>query len=115
MEFRLVAAASSAFDRRFRIELSCEYRRGLVAIGRTTGGPSAVADALTKTPLRRGMHVERTALLIGDSAIFSLQVERMIREANNPNRRAFRNGYELEPSVVPHLKTWVIWERRWAG
>ena len=74
-----------------------------------------MADALTKTPLRRGMHVERTALLIGDSAIFSLQVERMIREANNPNRRAFRNGYELEPSVVPHLKTWVIWERRWAG
>jgi hypothetical protein len=27
--------------------------------------------------------------------VFGLQVERVIRDANNPNRRAFRHGNEL--------------------
>jgi len=57
--------------------------------------PSAVADGLTKLLSGAASHVERTALLIGDSAVFGLQVERVIRESNNPNRRAFRNGQEL--------------------
>ena len=39
--------------------------------------------------------VERTAFLIGESAIFALQVERIIRSSNNPNRRAFREAAEL--------------------
>lgn len=57
--------------------------------------PSVVADGLTKLLSGAASHVERTALLIGDSAVFGLQVERVIRESNNPNRRAFRNGQEL--------------------
>ena len=57
--------------------------------------PKAVAEGLMKLLSGAAAHVERSALLIGESAVFGLQVERLIREANNPNRRAFRNGHEL--------------------
>lgn len=54
-----------------------------------------VAGKLSKLLAAAASHVERSAFLIGESAIFSLQVERVIRESNSPNRRAFRNGQEL--------------------
>ena len=57
--------------------------------------PAAVADGLMKLLSSAASHVERTAMLIGESAVFGLQVERLIRESNNPNRRAFHNGREL--------------------
>ena len=57
--------------------------------------PKNVADGLMKLLSGAASHVERSALLIGESAVFGLQVERLIREANNPNRRAFRHGHEL--------------------
>jgi len=38
--------------------------------------------------------VERTGFLIGESAIFSLQIERILRNSASPNRKAFR---EPEP------------------
>ncbi len=43
--------------------------------------------------------VERAAFLVGDSAVLSLQIERVLRNAANPNRRTFR---EIEP-----LKEWL--------
>lgn len=55
----------------------------------------AVAEGLIKLLTVAASHVERSAYLIGESAIFSMQVERVIRESNSPNRRAFRNGREL--------------------
>jgi hypothetical protein len=57
--------------------------------------PKTVAEGLMKLLSGAAAHVERSAMLIGESAVFGLQVERLIREANNPNRRAFRNGPEL--------------------
>jgi hypothetical protein len=57
--------------------------------------PPAVAQMLSQMLSGASSHVERTALLIGESAIFSLQVERVIRDAQNPNRRTFRNPREL--------------------
>ena len=57
--------------------------------------PKNVADGLMKLLSGAASHVERSAMLIGESAVFGLQVERLIREANNPNRRAFRHGPEL--------------------
>jgi len=57
--------------------------------------PPAVAEGLSKLLSGAASHVERSAFLIGESAVFGLQVERVIREANNPNRRAFRDGHEL--------------------
>lgn len=61
--------------------------------------PPAVAEALSKLLSGTGSHVERSAFLIGESAVFGLQVERVIRDANNPNRRAFHHG--------PELVTWL--------
>lgn len=57
--------------------------------------PPAVAEGLAKLLSGAASHVERSAFLIGESAVFGLQVERVIRDANNPNRRAFRHGPEL--------------------
>jgi hypothetical protein len=58
--------------------------------------PVAVADALIQLLSTASPRVERTAMLIGESATFALQVERVIRSANSDNRRAFRRGEELE-------------------
>jgi hypothetical protein len=52
--------------------------------------PPEVAQMLIQLLSGNASHVERTALLIGESATFALQVERVIRSSNNPNRRAFR-------------------------
>lgn len=55
-----------------------------------------VTESLIQLLSTSSPRVERTALLIGDSATFALQVERVIRSANNENRRVFRRAEELE-------------------
>ncbi len=40
--------------------------------------------------------VERTGFLIGESAIFALQIERILRNSANPNRKAFREAEPLK-------------------
>jgi hypothetical protein len=57
--------------------------------------PPAVIQALSQLLSGAGSHVVRSAFLIGESAVFGLQVERVIRDANHPDRRAFRNGRDL--------------------
>jgi hypothetical protein len=48
--------------------------------------------------------VERSALLLdAQSATFVLQVERMVREANHPGRRTFRDRAELRGWLAPLL------------
>jgi hypothetical protein len=88
-----------------------EFVKELTAIiGRIPGGkyigvvdlldahvfPVAVANGLIQLLSTASPRVERTAMLIGESATFALQVERVIRSANSENRRAFRRGEELE-------------------
>lgn len=58
--------------------------------------PVAVADGLIQLLSAASPRVERTAMLIGESATFALQVERVIRSANSDHRRAFRRADELE-------------------
>ena len=43
--------------------------------------------------------VERSAVVIGQSSVFGLQIERMFREAGNPGRRVFR--------TVEAIATWL--------
>jgi len=57
--------------------------------------PPAVIQALSQLLSGAGSHVMRSAFLIGESAVFGLQVERVIHDAKHPDRRAFRNGREL--------------------
>lgn len=54
-----------------------------------------VAEALTRMLSGVAAQVERSAMLIGESAIFAMQVERVIRNANSPNRRTFRDAGQL--------------------
>lgn len=58
--------------------------------------PVPVAETLIQLLSGMAPQVERTAFLIRDSALFALQVERVIRSSNNPNRRAFREADALK-------------------
>jgi len=57
--------------------------------------PVEVAQSLIQLLSAVADRVERTAFLIGESAIFSLQIERVLRNAANPNRKAFRDPAQL--------------------
>jgi len=58
--------------------------------------PVPVAETLIQLLSTMAPQVERTAFLIRESALFALQVERVIRSSNNPNRRAFREPEALQ-------------------
>jgi hypothetical protein len=54
--------------------------------------PPMVADRLTALLQRGNPHVERSAILLArEHATFNLQVERLVRESQNPARRTFRD------------------------
>jgi hypothetical protein len=72
---------------------------GVVDITHATLFPAPVAEALIQLLSRAAEQVERTAVLVGEGATFAMQVERIIRNAASPNRRAFR-------SVDP-LREWL--------
>lgn len=61
--------------------------------------PPEIAETLIQLLSQLSDRVERAAFLIGGSAVLALQIERVLRNAANPNRRTFR---EIEP-----LKEWL--------
>ncbi|HLM74340.1 MAG TPA: hypothetical protein VK459_16655 [Polyangiaceae bacterium] len=58
--------------------------------------PMDLAEQVATVMKTGNPRIERGAILVGESALFSLQVERVVREAGNPSRRAFRVRAELE-------------------
>jgi hypothetical protein len=54
-----------------------------------------VADSLLDAMRRDNPVLERSAILVSESALFGLQMERLVREAKNPNRRTFREEAEI--------------------
>jgi hypothetical protein len=58
-----------------------------------------VAERFSALMRNDNPRIERAAILVGVSAAFSLQLERMVRDARNPKRRAFR--------VVDELCAWM--------
>ena len=58
--------------------------------------PVPVAEALIQLLSAVSPQLERTAFLIRDSALFALQVERVIRSSNHPDRRVFREPGALQ-------------------
>ncbi len=58
-----------------------------------------VAERLLGVMKQTNERIERNGFFISDSAIFSLQSERIIREAGNPGRRTFRTRGALESWV----------------
>ena len=60
--------------------------------------PPSASDALLELLRQGNRHFSRSAILLApENAIFSLQVERLCREAGNPSRRTFR---EAEPFLA---------------
>jgi len=57
--------------------------------------PQEVVDAYVTT-MRNEPRLRRTGTLLNASPTMSLQIQRMIREANNPERKVFRVPDELE-------------------
>lgn len=68
---------------------------GVVDITRAELFPAPVAEALIHLLSRAAEQVDRTAVLIGENATFSLQVERIIRNSASPHRKAFRAAEPL--------------------
>jgi hypothetical protein len=54
-----------------------------------------VADRFTALMRNDNPRIERAGFIIGESAGLSLQLERMVRTAGNPMRRAFRSVEKL--------------------
>lgn len=105
VEVRLASPLTPEEVQQFARELQAVIGRirskyiGVVDLREAHVFPPAVADALIQLLSAASTRVERTAMLIGESATFALQVERVIRSASSENRRAFRNPDEL--------KTWL--------
>ena len=57
--------------------------------------PQPVTDRWTAIIQQENPAVERNAVLVGESAVFSMQVERILREAGSVNRRSFRAANDL--------------------
>jgi hypothetical protein len=58
--------------------------------------PTELADQIAAFMKRGSPRIERGGFLIGEGAIFSLQLERVVREAGSPSRRTFRVRGEIE-------------------
>ena len=58
--------------------------------------PQPVADAFLATMRNDNARLERTAVLVGQSATLGFQIQRMIMEANLPRRKMFHTAGELE-------------------
>jgi hypothetical protein len=66
--------------------------------------PPEAAAHFASTLKRDNPRIERSAFLIGaDQAVMGLQLERIIREAGNPNRRLFRSLDEAVAFLEPVL------------
>ena len=110
LEVRTTAPLSDAevdaFVKRFATLLT--EVKGLLAVGCDLRG-SPVLDGPTAARMmdllrRDNPRIERSALLVGsERPTLWLQVERMVRESNNPNRRAFRDPAEAEAFLAPVL------------
>ena len=58
--------------------------------------PPEVAEGYISIMRRDNEHLERSALLVGTSSLFGMQVERMAAVVNNPSRRVFREVAECQ-------------------
>lgn len=67
----------------------------LVDLVDATVFPQEVVDGYVAT-MRNEPRLRRTATLLAESPTLGLQIQRMLREANNPERRSFRDIAALE-------------------
>ena len=66
----------------------------LVDLVDATVFPQDVVEGYVTT-MKNEQRLVRTGTILNKSPTFGMQIQRMIREADNPNRRAFRDPNEL--------------------
>jgi hypothetical protein len=59
-----------------------------------------VANRVLETFKQDNPKIERSGILVSPSALFSIQLERLVAQANNPARRCFREAYELKTFLI---------------
>jgi hypothetical protein len=67
------------------------------------------AAQITAMMQRDNPLVERNAVLVGESALFSMQIERMLREAGPRSRRTFREAVPLKKWLKEVLTDDELW------
>src|SRR5262245_23197014 len=80
--------------------------------------PQDVVDAYVAT-MKNEPRLVRTATLLNQSPTLGMQIHRMIREANHPDRKVFRDPEELFPFLAEVLEEPararlkdLLWDRR---
>jgi hypothetical protein len=71
-----------------------------------------IADRMVMSFKTTNPRVDRAAILMGDGGVITLQAERIVREADNPQRRIFRSAPDaiawlsevLAPMEIARLK-----------
>lgn len=68
--------------------------------------PPDITEAFIQMMGRINPDLERSAVLINESAVLGMQAERAITEAGNPNRKSFREPWSLvewmSDALTPH-------------
>ncbi|HYI09766.1 MAG TPA: hypothetical protein VEK57_11950 [Thermoanaerobaculia bacterium] len=119
VEVRLASPLNAEEVQQFVLELNAVLKKlpgkyvGLVDLHDAHVFVPAISESLIQLLSAAAARVERAAFLINESAIFALQVERILRSSNSDNRRAFRNtdeavkwlGEALTPEERVRLKT----------
>ncbi|HEY8206483.1 MAG TPA: hypothetical protein VIG99_03310 [Myxococcaceae bacterium] len=105
LEVRLVAPVSVVDIDITRERLGLFFRTfpgKLVACGDFSRADVFLPDVATRV-LETFKHdnpkIERSGILVSASAIFSIQLERLISQANNPARKCFRDPFEVKAFV----------------
>jgi len=83
-------AASVAIFSRLRIPFA-----GITDLRAARVLPAELADQVTAFLKRDAPNVMRSAFLVGEGAIFNMQLDRVLREAASERRRSFRTRAEL--------------------
>jgi hypothetical protein len=72
--------------------------------------PQDVSDVFTQLLKGDNPKIERSGHIIGGSAVFQLQVKRMVLEAQNPNRKIFSDANSAEEYLAENL---TLSQRQW--
>jgi len=105
LEVRLVAPVTVVDIDVTRERLGLFFRTfpaKLVACGdfsRADVFPQDVASRVLEVFKQDNPKIERSGILVSSSAIFSLQLERLVTQANNPVRRCFRDPFEVKAFI----------------
>ena len=84
------------------VQIFRQHPGKLVGVGdfsKATVFSPEVADRMIEVMKTDNPGLERSGILVSESAIFSLQLERLISHAANPRRRCFRDPFELKAFV----------------